>query len=267
MLSQRARDLIAVFTMLATTPSAFAANTASFMPENDLWKQDFLEVAPNVNKDQFNAVIDAALKVYTPVAQEHDETIVVNRLWEDSTVNANVDRNRVQETVIINMYGGLARRLEIMPESFALVICHELGHAYGGAPYIIASRHLSAEGMADYYGAGECLKKILPLIPSSFDVSSTTGYSAEKCSQVYPNDASAYSVCVRSLEAGMSLGRLLSAITKETEPSYLTPDTLVVKETELSYPKTVQCRVDTYHSAVFQLAKPTCWFKPTTPIP
>jgi hypothetical protein len=237
------------------------------MPENDLWKQDFLEVAPNINQDQFNAVIDTALKVYTPMAQENDETIVVNRRWEDSTVNAYVERNRAQETVTIHMYGGLARRPEVIPESFALVICHELGHAYGGAPYLSAALRLSAEGMADYHGAGECLKKVLPLIPSSFDVSTTSGYSAEKCSQIYPSSASAYSLCVRSLEAGISLGRLLSTLTKEKEPSYLTPDNLVVSKTELSYPKTVQCRIDTYHNAIFQLDKPACWFKPTSAIP
>ncbi len=268
MLIQRTRDFVLPLAMMALSPAAMSAPTTSFLPENDLWKQDgLLEVAPNISEEQFNSVIDAALKVYTPTAQASDETIVFNRKWTDSTVNANVTRNKEQETLVINMYGGLARRPEITLEGFALVVCHELGHAYGGAPYLIASSRLSAEGMADYYGAGECLQKVLPLIPSSFDVSAATSYSTKKCSQVHADNSTAYTQCVKSLEAGLSLGRLLATLMQEKEPTYQTPESLIVQETELSYPKTVQCRLDTYHNAVFQLEKPTCWFKPTSAIP
>jgi hypothetical protein len=69
---------------------------------------------------------------------------------------------------------------------------------------------------------------------------------------------------VRSLEAGLGLGRLLAVLGNEKDPSYTTPDPRVVKVTEISYPKTAQCRVDTYHNGVLNLAKPLCWFKPAT---
>ena len=75
-------------------------------------------------------------------------------------VNANCMRNN--GVVTVNMYGGLARRPEVTPEGFALVLCHELGHAYGGTPYIFQQAQIAAEGQADYYGEQTCLKALLP---------------------------------------------------------------------------------------------------------
>lgn len=44
------------------------------------------------------------------------------------------------------------------------VLCHELGHVLGGAPYIEVnlddSSEMSTEGQADYFAASKCLKRI-----------------------------------------------------------------------------------------------------------
>ena len=129
-----------------TTLSAFAN---SFFPENDLWKEDDLyKRNANVTEEMFNKIIDVADSIYQPIAKQNNERLTINRRWTDATVNANASRFFGQVTV--NMFGGLARRDEITPEGFALVLCHELGHAYGGTPYINTWNQMSAEGQADF---------------------------------------------------------------------------------------------------------------------
>jgi hypothetical protein len=240
-----------------------AGEVRHFAPENDLWREDSLEAVPNVDETLFNKVINAALEVYNPIAkQAGDRGIVVNRRWDDSTVNANVTRGLFRR-VTVNMYGGLARREEVSGDGFALVLCHELGHAYGGTPYIAAFQKLSAEGQADYYGADYCLQRVLPQIPapSSDLLSHDNGTIREKCDAEAHVGSAEHNLCVRRLSAGFGLAKLLSVMSGEAVPQYNTPDPTVVPKTLLSYPATTQCRLDTYLAGTFALAKPACWFK------
>ena len=142
----------------------FALNSYSqehkFLPDNNLWKQDKLFRDAFFDRElMFTDIIDAGLELYAPIAEQLEETLVIKRYWADSTVNASTQR--LFSKVTIKMYGGLARRPEINPEGFALVLCHELGHAYGGLPYVSSFMKLSAEGQSDYYAAKVCAKKLI----------------------------------------------------------------------------------------------------------
>ncbi|MBF0442096.1 MAG: hypothetical protein HQK54_09340 [Oligoflexales bacterium] len=222
----------------------------NFLPENDLDKYDWANYDSAVTEEVFNRVIDVALEVFQPVADKYGETISIARNWTSSTVNANV--KRMGSTVYINMYGGLARRPEINEEGFALVLCHELGHAYGGTPFLNATTKIAAEGQADYYGAGVCLKKIISVIVEELKNFSPTSFMKSTCS--------GSSVCLYQLHAGLALGELLSVIKNQNTPSYETPDNTEVQSTVLSYPNTVQCRLDTYYAGVVGKNRPACWY-------
>jgi len=229
------------------------AKVHSWAEDNDLWKEDNLNFAEsNVSEETFNNIISAAEELYAPIAEEWKEKLVINRKWEDPTVNANVWRNGYGATEI-NMYGGLARRPEVLPSGFALVLCHELGHLYGGAPYIHVGLKMAAEGQSDFYGAGWCLKNVLEKIEDSSSFPSTF-YMEKVCNE----DNS----CMRQLSGGQSLGNLLATMRRESKPDFETPDRSVVKRTNTSYPKTVQCRLDSYHNGTLGLDRPLCWFKP-----
>ena len=228
-----------------------------FLPDNDLWKEDSLYGDRSYDRQKmFNDIIDAGQALYNPVAQQNDETLTIKKLWDDPTVNASTQR---LWGVTIKMYGGLARREEINPEGFALVLCHELGHAYGGIPYISAYNELSAEGQSDYYSAGVCAKELLKKLEFEQSLSTITQYMLTSCGSRYSGEM--YSICVRTLNGGQSLGNLLAVIKKEAIPNYETPDTTVVSTTALSYPKKVQCRLDTYFRGALNLPRPACWFK------
>lgn len=242
------------------------AQTVNFMPENDLHLYDNAKADSNITKQQFNNIIDIALESYQKEADENNERIKVNRKWDDSTVNANV--RRFWGKVTINMYGGLARRPEVIADGFALVLCHEIGHAYGGFPYLRTSSHISAEGQADYYGALACLKRVFEVLPESKQNETLiTDHMINLCTDQIQNLPASereeeFKFCTRGLVAGQSLGNLLAVLMKVDEPLYETPDLTEVSKTQLSYPATLQCRLDTYKAGTLNMDRPLCWFKP-----
>ena len=247
---------ILAITMAGFLPSPHAkageAVTVNFMERNTLDTED-AGFMTGVSQDEFNSIIQAALTAYHDDAQSRGETLTINARWEDPTVNANC--SRIDGTVTINMYGGLARRNEVTPDTFALVLCHELGHAYGGTPYIRPAVQIAAEGQADYYGMQVCMRRLLAQIPSDSNALAPDELISDRCTT-----ADDPTMCTRRLIAGENIAHLFAAIKHTDVPSYTTPDTSVVTQTELSYPKTVQCRIDTYYNAVLNLPRPACWF-------
>ncbi len=239
--------------------------TVSYMPDNDLWKEDDKNKRSNITEELFNEIIQLGYQFYNSFAEEYNETLQINNRWDDPTVNANV--SRFGAMVTINMYGGLARRDEVTPDAFALVLCHELAHAYGGVPYLRPYSKISAEGQSDYYGAKTCLKKVFTELPTDGAFYDPTPIMEEKCAAT-SDRLEDYNMCLRGLHAGFSLGHLLSTFkVSDPIPSFETPDTQVVSSTQLSYPDTTQCRLDTYMVGTLDLARPCCWFKGTDEMP
>ena len=133
-----------------------------FLPPNDMKIPvgDFR--AKGIQEEMFNSVLDRVQAVYGPIVAQHGGELVINRKWDDPTVNANAQR--YGSRWIINMYGGLARHPAVTPEGFATVACHELGHHLGGFPKIwgLFGSWASNEGEADYFATLKCLRLVLP---------------------------------------------------------------------------------------------------------
>lgn len=244
-------------TLLLLSFSAIA-QSHHFMEENDLWLEDQpFKRNSELTQEVFNRIIDIADSIYQPIAKAQNESLTINRRWDDSTVNANC--SRFFGYVTVNMYGGLARRDEITPDGFAMVLCHELGHAYGGKPYTSVWQQLSAEGQSDYYGAKECHYKIMEELKLEGVEPLLTGFMEDTCNEKYNKGNKEW--CLRGLAAGQSLGHLLSVVKEQPIPDYETPDLTEVPQTLTSYPDTVQCRLDTYLRGVLGQERPRCWFK------
>lgn len=226
----------------------------TFMPENDLWREDDVNFLSNMDEALFNKIIDIGQELYDPIAKDWNETLTITRSWTDSTVNASAWRNGTGDTEI-TMYGGLSRRKEVIPQGFALVLCHELNHLYGDIPYIDTELKMSAEGQADFQGANWCLHNIVKKLKDSSELE-ISDYMKELC--LSKNDP----ICLEQLAAGNSLGKLLAVLGGKAPPKYETPDNTVVKKTNTSYPKTVQCRLDSYKNGTLGLDRPLCWYKP-----
>jgi len=244
--------LLAWITFIGCGNEQAAKVSDKFMPDNNLWMEDSLDFASNISEELFGTIIDTAYALYAPIAEEWDEELDIQKLWSNGTVNADAWRNGYG-SARIRMYGGMARRSEVIPIGFALVLCHELGHLYGGTPYVQASVKMAAEGQSDYYGAGWCLKNIAEKLydPSEITI---TPYMKKVCG--------GDETCLRQLAGGQSLGILLSKLNGEAAPDFETPDPAIVKRTNVSYPKTTQCRLDSYHNGTLGKPRPLCWYKP-----
>ncbi len=235
-------------------------NTEWFMPRNNLWKEDSFFRPSNITKERFLEIIQIAKKMYDPVAKAYGEKLTINANWDDATVNASC--SKFFGTITINMYGGLARRPEVTQDGFALVLCHELGHAFAGFPYANSFLKLSAEGESDYYGTKVCQKSIFTALEIDEDTFETTEFTEKTCTEQNENKED-YVKCTRSLASGISVNRLFAKLmTGQEESDYETPDPTEVSSTLPSYPETIQCRLDTYLAGTIGDKRPLCWYKP-----
>lgn len=85
-----------------------------------------------LKEDHFHEVIDKFILRYEKILSAIGKALTLQRLWEDSRVNAGTLGNGIE--VIIYLYGGFPRHPEITADGYALVLCHELGHHLGGLP-------------------------------------------------------------------------------------------------------------------------------------
>ena len=158
----------------------------------------------------------------------------------------------------MHMYGGMARRSEITKDGFALVICHELHHHLSGWP-IYAGSWAANEGNSDFGATAGCAEKIFSETdPVPTPTPEPTPTPKPPCPFVPEADATPCkgfsfggnaTVCQRSIDGSISLGKLLAVLGGTKIPSITTPDKTVVTKTSDKHPN-AQCRLDTMYLGV-----------------
>jgi len=216
-----------------------------FLPQNN-WKIPVnYKARSEVDESKFNEVINKISSVYSPIIQGKGGSLVVERLWNDATVNAYALRQGNQW--IVRMYGGLARHGEITSDGFALVMCHEVGHHIGGVPrYPGQNGWASNEGQSDYFAATKCLRRVWRN-DNNEEVISRLGIPNDlklKCESEWGN-SSDQALCKRIGMAGLSTSRMFAVLSNGRMPAFISPDTNQVSQTLDGHPP-YQCRLDTY---------------------
>lgn len=223
------------------------------LPPNDFHKFDRINRIANITEARFNEIIDGVMKYWYPIAEKKGIKLTVEKKWSDSTVNAFASQSGKNWKVA--MFGGLARRPEVTEDGFALVVCHELGHHFGGYSFYGKADWASAEGESDFFATNACAKviwgsadqaqanlnfvrKFRKSIPKRVE---------EDCTAAWPKSPAAQAWCARTAGGGFSLASLLAALGGQPVPNFDTPDKTVVTKTQTSHPKG-QCRLDTYFS-------------------
>lgn len=229
--------------VVGASRTSFADQGCIFMPENNLHLEK-LDEPSNIDEKMFNDLIDQVTKIYEPIIDGHKAELKVNRLWDDKTVNASA--NQTGNSWILNMYGGLARRPEITPDGFQMVVCHELGHHLGGFP-LKGARWAGNEGQADYFATQSCAHEIWK---DQKDVNAASRKDVPSkvkaaCDAQWTTTAE-QNLCYRTALAGQSLANLLAKLGNLGVPDFSKPDATVVKKTNDNHPK-AQCRLDTYY--------------------
>ncbi len=259
--------------------------------DNNLWIPSNVKSVNSISETEFNDIIDKIEAIYAPIIAERGKTLVIERKWEDGTVNAYAQQSG--NTWRVSMFGGLARHETITRDGFATVVCHELGHHLGGAPkkssWFGGTSWASNEGQADYFGTSKCLRKFMENDDNTSIMSEVEvpAVATEACAKNFSNE-NEYAMCLRGSMAGMSLANLFRALrSMTTELKFDTPDPAVVTTTNHNHPAP-QCRLDTYfqgalctvdaytdvskddanigtcnRSENFETGlRPLCWFKP-----
>ena len=238
---------------------------------------------------EFHQVIDKFERVWGPIVKEKTgKKLVIKRLWEDDKVNASATRDD-DNNPVIKMFGGLARHRDMNHDSMLLIMCHELGHHFGGAPKTFRGRSdrrswSSAEGQADYFASNKCMPKLIEeygndnksFIPP---VDKMTMSELEKvCKSEY---------CKRTSMAALSLGRVFASLKYDWKPPMVgAKSDRIVENTFYKHPEP-QCRFDTFVAGILceeerhsefdnsdasigacireyseRGARPLCWFSP-----
>lgn len=208
-----------------------------------------------ISKAAFNRILDKVARVYKPIFRKHGLKLQVDRLWDNSSVNAAAfplrDDTRVR---VIAMFGGMARHEEITEDGFLLVACHEIGHHLGGSPQrplLVPSQRphfimVSNEGQSDYFATLKCARKVFAL---DNNVSLMRGkkvsrIALEKCQNSF-SDREDLAICVRSAMASQIMGNVGAALSRTSKPNFATPDKRAVGFTDNRHPQP-QCRMDSY---------------------
>lgn len=196
-----------------------------------------------LTEDVFLQWIEVFKKQMGPVIKErYSKELIVNPHWDDARVKAWATRD-MQDNAVINITGGLARHPLMNQEAFTLLLCHELGHQFGGAPKKFRGRSdlrswSSAEGQADYYAVTRCFPHFVK-----------AGIFQDKKEHA----PVVYKVCLTDqctdiVEAGLSVARLFHDVTSVgKKPSLERKDSRKVSRTVYDHPRP-QCRLDTFVS-------------------
>jgi hypothetical protein len=245
-------------------------------------KADEPQVQPGITEAEFNEVLDKLEKIYTPVFAQLGAKMVVDRLWEDGTVNAFAFVNG--DEWHIAMPGGIPRLPGINRDAFMGVACHEIGHHLGGAPATMMG--LTNEGGADYFATLKCLRKVFADEDNAAVIAKATiDPVAKKACELDHHNLPDQQFCLRSSLVAQTLGKVLAGFESKDAPKFDTPDPAVVKVTSNGHPG-AQCRLDTMYSGAVchvsadiaqsktdlkegacmeatdtQGSRPHCWFK------
>ncbi len=219
-------------------------NKQSFMPPNDM-KIDMGVMSLNgIDQASFNQVLDDITAIYAPIIQSMGGQLQMQKLWSDSTVNAEASRNG--NIYVVKMYGGMARHPSVTVDAMAMVACHEIGHHIGGAPKMTQPGGFwaSVEGQSDYWASLKCLRKLWRNDNNQDIVSrmNVDAHAEKLCHEAFA-DGNQAALCSRTAMAAMALMGVLAG--SSGLPKFDTPDGRRVTRTDENHPQ-AQCRLDTY---------------------
>ncbi|MCM0606998.1 MAG: hypothetical protein KA715_12985 [Xanthomonadaceae bacterium] len=233
-----------VFLSLISQSSFAKQKKTTCFPQNRLFLKDDPSES-NITEAQFNQIIDKIVAYYKPIVKEHGHELVAIKNWKNGTVNAYAAVNETTKNWEVNFFGGLARRPEVTPDGFALIVCHEIGHHLAGYPFY--EDWGSSEGQADYFATQACAKagwggNAQKNLKSKKLVDSV---AKEECDIQYITTEKR-ALCYREMDAAYAVAGLFSVLNNDkTTPEFDTPDKIKVTETNPSY-GSAQCRLDTY---------------------
>ena len=261
--------------LLLFSLSIFGLGKSSGVGEHALYL-DSDEYDNGYPESKYNSVLDTFIEIYSPIIAKRGGTFHILRDFSDGAVNAWAWR--IGNEYHLEIPGGMSRYHLINEEGFITIICHEIGHMLGGAPFRSDYNTISVEGQSDYFSTSKCLRRMLRAISPYKPISMDS--EVEKICK----DSSEEN-CERAFSGMKSITSYFAKIEKVKAPGLFSDSTRVVSRTLKAHPKS-QCRLDTMkrgflcpvdedvdfssddnktgscHQDYFpEFSRPKCWFR------
>ena len=195
-------------------------------------------------KTVFDRIIRVFEKTFSPLSEAEGRKLEIMTDYQADWAQAFARR---WETDQIIVYGGIAALKKGTEDTFALILCHETGHLFGGTPYSDSFNRLSVEGQADYWASSVCFPKIL---------SALSGRTPSRDALTYCGDDL---ICARTVDAATTITAHFADNRGLPHPSVHTADDTVVDVLNYTHPLP-QCRLDTLVAGLRILPRPRCWY-------
>lgn len=196
------------------------------------------DMAPNslIQEADFHEIASEVVGLFSSELNQKGYPFSLDARWESPFLGAGV--SFYQERFSLMILGGTARIKDMSRDAFAALVCHELGHILGGAPYqqMSGSAWASLEGQSDFFAASVCLPRYFHSLQAG---------RAEVASRIEA--------------AGFYLFKALSPHSTQTRDQPLARGKRVlpaVEKTLQGYPS-VQCRYETFRNPS---KRSSCWF-------
>ena len=215
-----------------------------------------------ISKTELDSIFKTFHEVYNPLINSNEmilfnSPMVGDLQWWDIDVfraayHGDENESTGEFSHYIWVFGGLAKKPYMTVDGVALIICHELGHGFGGPPY--KDNGVTTEGQSDYYSTEYCLQEFMDRYTQQIH----TDHLPEEIKSACNND----SICLRAfvaVETRIEAFRQNEGI----ETSLTAQDETIVDEMNTSdtfYPSH-QCRIDTHKASILKLPRPKCWYK------
>ena len=215
-----------------------------------------------------NGILNEAFLLLSPRAQQEKGNLVIRIDETRSSIGASAKRDSLDSFEII-LDKGLIGWPRLTEDALRMIICHEAGHLWGGAPHKsppidwdgpIGSDGLSlmsAEGQADYFAAKECFKQWVQDQDHTRQIKNAPNELKQKCENKWGPSSNESGLCQRSALAGKDFLNLV----KDFEISFATPAQEVVEKTLNDEYPSRQCRLDTFLAGALQNPRPLCWYR------
>jgi hypothetical protein len=239
-LKKNVLSLLSVLLILANTVLADDKICHDF-EGNSVAPSNSIAQAALLGKDEssFRKVVMDVANLYKETVKQLGAELTVVNDWTDPTVNAFALKKEKDWSV--HFFGGLYRQAVVTDDAMALVVCHEIGHLVGGAPFYYP-RESSVEGQADFWATSVCAKKYFS--EHRKEVLIDEGSPAKiQCDKQY-SGAEERNICYRTAAAARALSTVF-AHDYTTILSYSPTTTDKLNYTYENHPA-AQCRMATY---------------------
>lgn len=166
---------------------------------------------PEKSKEKFELIVNQVVSLHLNMINEllGSKDLEVRTDWESPTFNAYALKVAYGNTSSLFFHGALYRHRDITNDAFAVMVCHEVGHLIGGAPFVGFNNtvdkklNISVESQADYWASSVCLKNYFKAHPATIVMPEKN--IKLKCDTAYTDNEEAKNICYRSGIASLSV--------------------------------------------------------------